>query len=88
MRIREGDKAMSDQLIAKQATNMVLGVPGIILSPETVAVYGVLRHQNPGEKAVDYQKLGDQQLLAEAFLITGDARSRAVFMKKHPHIFR
>ena len=71
-----------------QAESMA-NAAGIILSPETVALYGLLRHDvkpSPDTKN-HYSTLNDQKLLAEALRMVGDKNSLATFIEKHAHIF-
>lgn len=86
MRVAEGAEDTRSHHIADQASSMAKA-SGITLSPEIVAIYGVLRHGNPGEKREDYRELSDQHLLAEALRIVGDTSSLNVFVGIHPHIF-
>jgi hypothetical protein len=67
--------------------NSMARAAGITLSPETAAIYGILRDEKPDPEKKRYSELSDQKLLAEALLIIGDESSRSVFIEKHPHIF-
>ena len=62
---------------------------GITLSPETVALYGVLRNDVKPDPDTEehYSTLNDQKLFAEALRMVGDKDSLATFIEKHPHIF-
>ncbi|GEM_PF-2510364 len=71
-----------------QAKSMA-SAAGITLSPETIALYGVLRHyEEPNPDAKEhYSTLNDQKVLAEALRLVGDKDSLATFIETHPHIF-
>lgn len=83
--VAEGDERTRNQYAIRQA-ELMAEVADITLSPETVAVYGVLRYEKPGEDD-DYRKLSDQQLLAEALRLAGETVALEVFVKGYPHIF-
>lgn len=59
----------------------------ITLSPETVALYGILRDEKPDPIKEHFSELSDQKLLAEALRIVGDTKSLEALIEKHPHIF-
>lgn len=84
--VAEGDERTRERHAADQASYMAQ-VGEIPLSPEAVAVYGVLRSGKPGEEKEKYRSLSDQELFAEALLISGETTSRETFMAKHPNIF-
>jgi len=70
-----------------QATHMAQASE-IVLSPETVTIYGILRHDekpSPDTKG-HYSALSDQKLLAEALRLVGDERPLTTFIEKYPHI--
>lgn len=83
-------RAIEAAALNPQAANQALGyakVAGIAsLTPETIAYYAALRYQ-PDEQRADYGKLADQELLAEALRMKGDAQSLQAFIKWNHIIF-
>lgn len=83
---RAGDETISSSKWSAHANSMARAAD-IILSPETVTIYGILRDEKSDPKKKHYSELSDQKLLAEALLIIGDESSWSVFTEKYPHIF-
>lgn len=69
----------------------------IPITIEQEHVYVYLRNYEQTEKKSDFSPetgktmpggLGDQEVLAETFLVTGDTTNYLSFIEKYPHIFR
>lgn len=85
-RVVDEKDVTSSALLSAHAKSMA-HLAGLTLSPETVALYGILRHEKPDQVGEDYHGMSDQSLLAEAFRINGEKDSLTVFIEKYPHIF-
>lgn len=85
-RVVDEQDVASSALVSAHAKGMA-HLAGLTLSPETVALYGILRHEKPDQVSEDYHGMSDQRLLAEAFRINGEKDSLMVFIEKYPHIF-
>jgi hypothetical protein len=71
--------------------NLMAETAGIVLSPETIVLYGMLRHdEKPDQETekIHYSTRSDQELLAEALRIADDKDSLTTFIEKFPNIFK
>jgi len=61
--------------------NFMAKVAGITLSPETIAIYGILRDIKPDGEHYSKMPNGDHELLDEALRVVGDKASLDIFIE-------
>ena len=80
-------KGIPANSLSAEHANFMAQIAWIPLSPETITVYEILSHGNPGQENEYRGGMSDQKLLAEALRIIGDTHSLTEFIEKNVAAF-